>query len=120
MDTRKSYKWIVVDLVLMYIVTGIGLVVMAVMLDKLQLNSTFVEVGIVVIYVLSGLVGGFTAGRKMKTKKFLWGLLMGAAYFLILFAVSAAINGGVPKDMVHMGTTLLICMAAGTLGGMIG
>lgn len=120
MDTRKSYKWIVVDLILMYIVTGIGLVVMAALLDKFQLNGTFVEVGVVVIYVLSGCTGGFVAGRKMKTKKFLWGLLMGAAYFLILFAVSAAIHGGVPEDMVHMGTTGLICMAAGTLGGMIG
>ena len=33
--------------------------------------------------------------------------------------VSAALAGGLPKDLVHMGTTLGICMAAGTLGGMM-
>lgn len=55
----------------------------------------------------------------MKRKKFLWGLLLGSLYFLILFAVSAALAGGLPKDLVHMGTTLGICMAAGTLGGMM-
>ena len=57
--------------------------------------------------------------EKMKRKKFLWGLLLGSLYFLILFAVSAALAGGLPKDLVHMGTTLGICMAAGTLGGMM-
>ena len=34
-------------------------------------------------------------------------------------SVSAALAGGLPKDLVHMGTTLGICMAAGTLGGMM-
>ena len=78
-----------------------------------------VEVGVTVIYVVSGIAGGLIAGKKMKRKKFLWGLLLGSLYFLILFAVSAALAGGLPKDLVHMGTTLGICMAAGTLGGMM-
>ena len=65
------------------------------------------------------IAGGLIAGKKMKRKKFLWGLLLGSLYFLILFAVSAALAGGLPKDLVHMGTTLGICMAAGTLGGMM-
>lgn len=120
MEKKKSFKWIAVDLILMYIVTGLGLVIMALMLDKLQLNGTFIDVGIIVVYVLSCWIGGFVAGKKMKAKKFLWGLLMGTVYFLILFAVSAAINGGLPEDMVHTLTSLAVCVAAGTLGGMVG
>lgn len=111
---RKSFKWMIVDLMFMYIVTGLGLILMAFLMEKFQLNGTFVEVGVTVIYVVSGI-----AGKKMKRKKFLWGLLLGSLYFLILFAVSAALAGGLPKDLVHMGTTLGICMAAGTLGGMM-
>lgn len=116
---RKSFKWIIVDLMFMYIVTGLGLILMAFLMEKFQLNGTFVEVGVTVIYVVSGIAGGLIAGKKMKRKKFLWGLLLGSLYFLILFAVSAALAGGLPKDLVHMGTTLGICMAAGTLGGMM-
>ena len=108
---RKSFKWMIVDLMFMYIVTGLGLILMAFLMEKFQLNGTFVEV--------SGIAGGLIAGKKMKRKKFLWGLLLGSLYFLILFAVSAALAGGLPKDLVHMGTTLGICMAAGTLGGMM-
>ena len=107
---RKSFKWMIVDLMFMYIVTGLGLILMAFLMEKFQLNGTFVEVGI---------AGGLIAGKKMKRKKFLWGLLLGSLYFLILFAVSAALAGGLPKDLVHIGTTLGICMAAGTLGGMM-
>lgn len=116
---RKSFKWMIVDLMFMYIVTGLGLILMAFLMEKFQLNGTFVEVGVTVIYVVSGIAGGLIAGKKMKRKKFLWGLLLGSLYFLILFAVSAALAGRLPKDLVHMGTTLGFCMAAGTLGGMM-
>ena len=52
---RKSFKWMIVDLMFMYIVTGLGLILMAFLMEKFQLNGTFVEVGVTVIYVVSGL-----------------------------------------------------------------
>ncbi len=120
MEKKKSFQWMVADLILMYLITGLGLVIMALMLDKCQLNGTFVDVGVIVVYVLSCWLGGFVAGKKMKNKKFLWGFLVGIVYFLILFAVSAVISGGLPEDMAHMLTSLAVCVAAGTLGGMMG
>lgn len=62
----------IVDLMFMYIVTGLGLILMAFLMEKFQLNGTFVEVGVTVIYVVSGIAGGLIAGKKMKRKKFLW------------------------------------------------
>lgn len=120
MEKKKSLKWLIADLICMYIITGLGLVLLAVLLEKMQQGETFVKVGIVIVYILSGFVGGLIAGKKMKTCKFLWGILMGAAYFVILFAVSVGINGGLPQDLIHTATTLVICMAAGMLGGMLG
>ena len=93
MEKKKSLKWLIADLICMYIITGLGLVLLAVLLEKMQQGETFVKVGIVIVYILSGFVGGLIAGKKMKTRKFLWGILMGAAYFVILFAVSVGING---------------------------
>lgn len=66
---RKSFKWMIVDLMFMYIVTGLGLILMAFLMEKFQLNGTFVEVGVTVIYVVSGIAGGLIAGKKMKRKK---------------------------------------------------
>ena len=59
----------IVDLMFMYIVTGLGLILMAFLMEKFQLNGTFVEVGVTVIYVVSGIAGGLIAGKKMKRKK---------------------------------------------------
>ena len=67
---RKSFKWMIVDLMFMYIVTGLGLILMAFLMEKFQLNGTFVEVGVTVIYVVSGIAGGLIAGKKMKRKKY--------------------------------------------------
>ena len=51
----------IVDLMFMYIVTGLGLILMAFLMEKFQLNGTFVEVGVTVIYVVSGIAGGLIA-----------------------------------------------------------
>lgn len=61
---RKSFKWMIVDLMFMYIVTGLGLILMAFLMEKFQLNGTFVEVGVMVIYVVSGIAGGLIAGKR--------------------------------------------------------
>jgi putative membrane protein (TIGR04086 family) len=55
----------------------------------------------------------------MKTKKFLWGFLLGTSYFLVLLVISLITN----QSNVILGTNVLtsfiICTGAGTLGGML-
>ena len=46
-------------LLFMYIITGVLLVILAGMLYKMQLSEGVVSAGIVVIYVVSGFLGGF-------------------------------------------------------------
>ena len=75
-------------LLAMYLVTGVLLLALATMLYKMQLSESAVSIGIVVIYVASGFLGGFLSGKVMKNRKFLWGMAMGCAYFLILVAGS--------------------------------
>ena len=69
------------------------------MLYKMQLSESVVSVGIVVIYVLSGFLGGFLSGKVMKTRRFLWGMLMGAAYFLILVIGSILFQKGINMEL---------------------
>ena len=54
MEKKKSLKWLIADLICMYIITGLGLVLLAVLLEKMQQGETFVKVGIVIVYILSG------------------------------------------------------------------
>ena len=61
-------------LVLAYAVTGILLLVLAFLLYKLGLGESQVNLGIMVIYILSSLLGGFYMGKKVKIRRFLWGI----------------------------------------------
>ena len=102
-----------------YILTGILLAILAFLLYKLRLGEQAVTIAIIVIYVAATLFGGFVAGKKLKNRKFLWGLLLGTAYFVVLTLVSlVAGRGGIEMGNTFL-TTLVLCAGGGMLGGML-
>ncbi len=102
-----------------YIVTGLLLLVLALLLYKLRLSESAVNVGIIAVYVVSCFLGGFLEGKMMKTRKFLWGSVCGLLYFTILAVISLAVNQSFSGGSSHFVTTLALCLAGGTLGGMV-
>ena len=105
-------------LLVMYLVTGVLLVILAGLLYKLQLSESVVSIGIVVIYVVSGFIGGFLSGKTMKTRRFFWGMIMGGCYFLILILGSIVFQRGINMELSRILTTLILCTASGMIGGM--
>ncbi len=103
----------------MFIVSGLLLLLLALLLFQMDLSEEAVKIGIVVIYVISGVIGGFVMGKMMKEQKFLWGLAAGVLYFLILLVVSMLVKGGLEMEMVKVITTAILCGASGMAGGMI-
>ena len=116
---KKIVLKVLSTLLIMYILTGVALFVLAFLLYKMELTENIVTIGITAIYVVSGLLGGIIIGKRMKTRRFLWGIIMGAAYFLVLLIGSALLNRGLTSDMLHNGLTLVMCMGAGMIGGMV-
>ena len=102
-----------------YIVTGLLLLLLALLLYKLQLSVSVVNIGIIAIYVAACFLGGFLEGKMMKTRKFLWGGAFGLLYFAVLAIISLAVGQGFSGSSSHFVTTLILCMAGGTLGGMV-
>lgn len=102
-----------------YIVTGLLLLLLALLLYRLQLSESVVNIGIIAIYVAACFLGGFLEGKMMKTRKFLWGGAFGLLYFAVLAIISLAVGQGFSGSSSHFVTTLILCMAGGTLGGMV-
>ncbi len=107
-------------LIFSYILTGLLLLLMALLLYKLELSASMVSVGVILIYVLATFCGGFILGKCTGSKKFLWGLLLGVAYFVILLVVSLVANHSAETVANDVLTTLFICAGGGMLGGMLG
>ncbi len=106
-------------LLLSYIITGAMLLLLTMLLYKLQLSEPIVAIGIVAIYIICSFLGGFFSGKKIKDRKFIWGLLLGALYFLILTVISLIVNRSLQESVSNFFTTLLICIGSGMLGGML-
>ena len=102
-----------------YIVTTILLLLLSFLLYKLQWKEGTVAIAIIVIYVMATFFAGFMAGKKMKNKKFLWGLIMGGSYFLVLSVLSLAINRSLGLQGSDFITTFFLCTGGGMLGGML-
>ena len=102
-----------------YLITFAGLLLLALLLYKIPFSDSAVNIGVVIIYTLSTFLASFLCGKKVKQKKFMWGLLLGIAYFLVLLLISFITNQSVGTLGSNALTAFIICAGAGTLGGML-
>lgn len=109
---------VVKALLVSYLLTGGLLLLLAGLLYRFRLDEGKIQIGIILIYIVSCFAGGFLAGKMMKSRKFLWGVLLGLLYFLIMTLVSLAVNRGLQDGTTSYFTTFLLCMGGGMLGGM--
>lgn len=100
-----------------YIISGALLLVLAFIVLQAGAGSRVAAAGVAAIYVISCFAGGFLAGKKAKNRKYLWGLGMGGAYFLILLLVSMAL--GMAHGSGNFLTVFMLCAGGGMLGGMV-
>lgn len=106
-------------LLVSYVVTGILLLILALLLYKFSLPKQVIGIGVIVIYIASSFLGGLLLGKSMKVKKYLWGLGIGMGYFLILIILSLIVNGGFQNVSGNFLLTMFLCGGSGMLGGML-
>lgn len=119
-DTQdKKFLSALLILVLSYVLTACLLLLLAFILYKFRISESIVNIAVIVIYISVTFAAGFIAGKYYKVKKFLWGLVLGSIYFLILVLVS--LIGGVSDAVIGSGvvTTWILCAGGGMLGGML-
>ncbi len=102
-----------------YLLTGGALLLLALLLYRFQLSGQAVNIGIVVIYTAAAFLAGFFAGKGTGERRFLWGLLAGTLYFVLLALLTLLVNHGFKDFGNHFFTTLMICAGSGMLGGML-
>ena len=107
------------SLLFSYILTAGLLLLLAFFLYKFNLTEKPVTIAIIVIYIVATFFAGFVTGKRLQNKKFLWGLVMGAAYFVVLALVSLAVKQNPETLGQSFFTTMALCAGGGMLGGML-
>ena len=99
------------SLLFAYALTGVALLLLALVLFAFDLGETAVDAGIIIIYVLACFMGGFMAGKIVRKDKYLWGVITGLAYYVLLLTVSIMAKGGWDMNAAHAVTTFLCAQA---------
>lgn len=103
-----------------YILTGGLLMLLALLLYRFNLSERIVSICIIGVYVIVTFFAGFMAGKRIGNRKFIWGLLMGVAYFIVLAIVSLIVNHSIKDVANNFFSILILCAGSGMLGGMLG
>lgn len=106
-------------LIFSYVITGLMLLILALLLYKFDIDEGKVTIGVIVVYIVSCFLGGFLLGRKVGQKKFLWGMCLGVCYFVLLLGVSTLVHPGAMSGVKYLITAFVMCMGGGMLGGML-
>ncbi|MGN1148088.1 MAG: TIGR04086 family membrane protein, partial [Lachnospiraceae bacterium] len=101
-----------------YILTGGLLLLLALLVYRFGLPEKVVSLAIIAIYLGATFFAGFVTGKKLKTRKYLWGLFMGGMYFLVLVILSLLVNHSFKDVAANFFTVLVMCAGSGMLGGM--
>ena len=99
MLAQKAWRMIR-TLIFTYLVSGVLLTALAFALYKFRLPESQITLGISGVYILSCFMGGFMAGKAMRSRKFLWGLLTGILYFAFLLIMSFLQDRTITADAV--------------------
>ncbi|GFI37386.1 hypothetical protein IMSAGC015_01573 [Lachnospiraceae bacterium] len=116
---ESKVMWVLKSLLFSYIVTGVLLVLLTVLLYKFELDEKLVSAGIVAVYVLATMAGGIVLGKLAGTRRFLWGIGLGIAYFGLLMLITLGVYRTLNGNGVNLVTAFILCAGGGMTGGMI-
>lgn len=115
-DISKIIKIILISTIIGYIITCAMLLIFALIMYKTNISINTIRIGITISYIISTLISGFIAGKAMKNRRFLWGILSGIIYFIILVLLSFIIGNKQIDNMTNVITAFILCTLSGMLG----
>lgn len=123
---NKSWnnRWLAIGKMLLFTTlaataaAAVLLLLAAFMLEKLGLNEGQARIMVYGIYIITGLIAGFLAGKWQRERKFMWGALAGLVWFLAVLLVSL-ISNGASMDMKELFPAIVSMAGGGMIGGML-
>lgn len=118
-NNEKAVFSIFKSLIIAYIVTGVLLLLAALLMQKIGLKDNQVRLFVILIYGVSNIVSGFIFGKMRKNRRLLNGIIIGAVYFAMLVLISAIINKGFENELGKNIISFVICILGGAIGGIM-
>ena len=106
-------------LVLAYVLTGLLMLLSAFIMYKLKLSTEHSRLFVMVIYGIVTIVSGLLYGKIKEKRRLFNGAFIGLLYFMVLLLVSLVVNKGLTDSLQSNIISMIICVAGGSIGGII-
>lgn len=117
-ETKVRRGCVVRSLLVMYIISGLLLVLLALIVSRVEKEDAVAQVGVIVIYVLSCGIGGFDPGKMEEKAE----VFVGAFGWDLICGNPAWGSSGSRKEACRhplYGNASAICIGSAMLGGML-
>ena len=120
MKTEKSQVLsLVTGVVVAYAITFIVLIAYAVLLKYSRVSESGIPIVVTITSIIAVIIAGFDAAKGAENKGWFWGILAGMLYAIILVAIGFFVDENFTFDSSSV-TLLILAIAGGGLGGVIG
>ena len=109
---------VVKGIIVAYLVSAVILFLLAFLMYKWDISEGVIRGGIMFAYLISCFFCGSLVSKNRSGRKYLWGILAGVLYFLILLAVSFVCRGVMPLEISKFVPVFIYCALGGMIGGM--
>ena len=120
--SKKETPFIVhflLSLLTSYFASTCCIIILAFLLYKFHISIKIIDIGIVLLYIISNFTGGYICGKKLNKRKYLGGLMVGTLYFIVMILLSLIMNQSFSGIHLSLISSLLLCAASGMMGGCI-
>lgn len=107
------------SLLIAYAITCIVFIAYAILITYSSITEQNISLVVTITGIISVAVAGFDSAKDAKSKGWLWGIIAGTLYGIILLCIGTFVNKGLSIDSKTI-TLLIICIAGGGLGGVVG
>ena len=119
LNERLNFITIIKGIVISYIITIPLFLIFSFILTYSDFPEKFISPVVIVVTIISILLAGAYATKRMRSKGWLNGGVVGFIYIFVLYLFSSVISGkfSIDKRILSM---FLIGLLAGSIGGIIG
>ncbi len=118
-ERKPQFLALLTGVLIGYAITCIIFIGYSILITYSSMQEGNLSLVVAVTSLISVIVAGFDAGRASLDKGWLWGILAGVLYFFVLITIGTWVNKGLYIDTRTL-TLLLLSLAGGGLGGIIG
>lgn len=119
MELKFQAKSLFSGVMIGYAITCLVFITYAVLLTYTSITEENISLVVTITSIVSVLVAGFDAARGATSKGWLWGIIAGFIYAVILVVIMTWVQGRLILDSRTI-SVLILSLAGGGLGGVIG